>query len=182
MDSYENETQMLAQASEALRSRLHELQEIAHYNAYCVRMPDKWLGVATDIFQGKSVTGTMKRRGISQQTYYVVRKQIYDIMDHYKSIQIDALDANMDAINDISARELERVTKSGGLDLDTAKAIKELNVAGQIMAQRRHKLSDGADKVVRIEQAKTPEELAEELEAMFKEQAIEIEAEVVEHE
>lgn len=180
IENYSDEGQMLALASEKLRERLHELQKLSHYNAYCVRAPEKWMNVARAVFRGDSVRGTMESLSISQQTYYVVRKQIYDIMDHYKAIQIDNLDANMDAINDISAKALEKITLSGDLELDQAKAIKELNVAGQIMSQRRHKLSDGADKIVRVEQAKTPEELAADLEAMFRENVIE--AEVVEDE
>jgi hypothetical protein len=168
---------MLLESHEKLKARLREVREKSHYNSLAVTHPDKWMDVAGRVFRGEAIRGIMKNANVGQYTVYQVRKQILDIRDEYKDFQIDSIDANIDAIDEITAEELERM-RMEGVELDHAKAIKELNVAGQIMAQRRHKLADGADKVVRVEQVKTKEELAKELEEMFN--ANTIEAEIVE--
>ena len=177
--SIRTEDEMIADVQHRLKERLKEVRDGAHYNDLAVTKPEKWMQIAMAVFRAKSILGTMRELGVTQHSVYKVKKQILDIRDDYKEFQINNIDANIDAIDDITAEELQKVREEG-LELNHAKAIKELSVASQIMSQRRHKLSDGADKVVRVEQAKTPEELTKELEALFNEQTIEIEAEIVE--
>ena len=160
-----------------LKERLKELRETEHYNALSVVNPDEWLEIAIALMQARSIRGMMNDLGVSQHSIYKINKQILDIKGKYQNYQIDRIDANIDAVDDLQTEGYELIRNEmwklrdaqmadKNLEAERVKTLESLNKSLESMGKqafvlqnRRERLSGKPDVTIEHKIFKGPEDV-----------------------
>jgi hypothetical protein len=165
----------LKKTDHPLHERLKELQATSKNNALVNYNPGKWLEAAMTIYNGKS-TMPLRANGHSGRVIAQIRRQIAGNLSEVQEQKLEELRNMIDEADYVSGRQIDAYAQQE--EIMSPKEFKEFNVGVEFLQKRVNRLETGADQIIRHEKAKSPEELAKELEELFMENTLE--AEIVE--
>lgn len=165
----------LKKTDHPLHERLKELQASSKTNALVNYNPGKWLEAAMTIYNGKS-TLPLRAKGHSGRTLAEIRRQIAGSLSEVQEQKLEELRNMIDEADYITAKHIDAYAASD--EIMNQKDLREFNVTVKLIHDRANRIETGADRIIRHEKPKSPEELAKELEELFMSNTLE--AEIVE--
>ena len=139
--------------------------------------PDKWLMAAEWIHSGKTPT-QLRAKGMDNRTIARIKREIGGTLDEIQAAKLDELRNIRDVADQVLGDQIEK--QADRTDPMEVKEMFYFNNTVDSIDRRIGRMEGRADVVIEHKKAKTPDELAKELEAMFLENTIE--AEVIEDE
>ncbi len=170
-------TTELSGSNDPLFETLKRVQEASSPTNLANIKPEKWLMAAEWIHSGKTPT-QLRKQGFDNRTIARIKREIAGDLDQIQAAKLEELRNIRDVADQVLGDQIEKQ-----VDRTEPMEVKEMfyfNNTVDSIDRRIGRMEGRADVVIEHKKAKTPDELAKELEAMFLENTIE--AEIVEDE
>ena len=166
----------LAELNKDLRQTLVDIQKSERYDkrSMVYKNPEKWLNVAADIIAGIPSDKVRARHVITWPNYKAIQHEMAGTLDRYRELQANEAEINYSMSQELARMKMEKMHEAGDFDDKDARALDSVAKAGALFEGTARRLRGGADKVVEVRQAKSPQELAKELEEMFNQDVIDV--------